>query len=203
MPINVRANVVDIRRDTPRSDDAFLIDTNVWYCMFYSRAAMVPRSETLASHYGTFLNNAIIATANLHNCALSLEELAHSVERSELKIYNRTHAEIKLKAFRHNYQNERNEVVAEIKSIWCQIDGMSDTVSLEVDAGAAQDALSAFQTYPLDGYDLFILQSMDKHGIGQLLSDDSDFASIPDIDLFTANDRVINAAKDQDKLIRR
>lgn len=31
----VRAAVVDIRQDTPKREDAFLVDTNVWYWLTY------------------------------------------------------------------------------------------------------------------------------------------------------------------------
>jgi hypothetical protein len=39
MAINytVQAEVVDISADTPKTEDAFLVDTNVWYWLTYSR----------------------------------------------------------------------------------------------------------------------------------------------------------------------
>ncbi len=38
MPIryDIKAKIVDITRDAPRPDDAFLIDTNVWYWLTYA-----------------------------------------------------------------------------------------------------------------------------------------------------------------------
>jgi hypothetical protein len=34
----VRANVIDIQRDRPQTGDRFLVDTNVWYWLTYSRS---------------------------------------------------------------------------------------------------------------------------------------------------------------------
>ena len=36
---NIQANVVDIRKDLPKSNDVFLVDTNVWYWITYTRAS--------------------------------------------------------------------------------------------------------------------------------------------------------------------
>lgn len=40
MPVQyqVRAHVVDLRNDTPRSTDRFYVDTNVWFWTTYSSA---------------------------------------------------------------------------------------------------------------------------------------------------------------------
>ena len=45
MAINytVQAEVVDISADTPKTEDAFLVDTNVWYWLTYSRASQSAR----------------------------------------------------------------------------------------------------------------------------------------------------------------
>ena len=38
--IVIRADVVDISKDTPRNNENFLVDTNVWYWMTYSKASL-------------------------------------------------------------------------------------------------------------------------------------------------------------------
>ena len=35
----IQAEVVDITTDLPTSNDAFLVDTNIWYWMTYHRAS--------------------------------------------------------------------------------------------------------------------------------------------------------------------
>ncbi|MEH2419861.1 MAG: hypothetical protein V7K48_02620 [Nostoc sp.] len=48
-------------------------------------------------------------------------------------------------------------------------------------------ALNRFQTQLLDGYDLLILEAMDKGGVTQIITDDGDYVTVPGIKLFTAN----------------
>ncbi|MEA5577670.1 hypothetical protein [Anabaena sp. UHCC 0451] len=55
----------------------------------------------------------------------------------------------------------------------------------------------------LDGYDLFILESMGQESIDKIITDDGDFVTVPGIQVFTANPRAIAAANNQGKLIRR
>jgi hypothetical protein len=38
----VRAQVVDIRRDTPRPTDRLFVDTNVWAWAYYFRSGFTP-----------------------------------------------------------------------------------------------------------------------------------------------------------------
>ena len=39
--IVIRADVVDISKDTPRNNENFLVDTNVWYWMTYSKEVFI------------------------------------------------------------------------------------------------------------------------------------------------------------------
>ena len=39
-PQRILADVVDIRNDTPKSDDVFMVDTNVWYFTTYTKASL-------------------------------------------------------------------------------------------------------------------------------------------------------------------
>ena len=55
----------------------------------------------------------------------------------------------------------------------------------------------------VDGYDLFILKIMENEGITKVITDDSDYVTVPNIQVFTANPTVLNEASSQDKLITR
>lgn len=77
---------------------------------------------------------------------------------------------------------------------------MADPLAVTIDDMTATAALNRLQTEKLDGYDLFILESMKNHGVVQVITDDGDFATVSGIQVFTANRNVIAAAKDQGKL---
>ncbi len=76
---------------------------------------------------------------------------------------------------------------------------------LTIDESTTNSALARFQTQALDGYDLFILEAIHKANPGRVkvLTDDMDYATVPNIQLFTSNIQVIKLAKAQGKLLLR
>lgn len=91
MAINytVQAEVVDISADTPKTEDAFLVDTNVWYWLTYSRASQSARPPAYyqTSNYPNYTNAALGAGARIFQSGLSLAELTHLIEKAEREIY--------------------------------------------------------------------------------------------------------------------
>jgi len=68
---------------------------------------------------------------------------------------------------------------------------------------ASSDAVNRFVREKVDGYDVYLLQSMLASGLVQIITDDGDFATVAGVRVFTANRSVIKAAKEQGKLIVR
>ncbi len=204
MPINltITADIVDIQKDTPCKDDAFFIDTNVWYWMTYTKASAWPYQT---GEYPNYVMSVLTAGGKVFYNGLSLAEIAHQIEKTELDIYNRSNTsfEIHLKEFRHNHLLERNKVVQEIETAWAQVKSMAEFLELCIDVSIADSSLNRLKTQKVDGYDLFFLELMAKHRITQLITDDGDFATIPGIKVFTSNKNVINAARRQNKLLKR
>ena len=207
MAINygIKADVVDIAGDTPKASDVFLVDTNVWYWITYTRASQSsrPPAPYQTVHYPAYTNAALSAHARIYQSGLTLAELTHIIEKVEREIYEATNGQIGKKEFRHNFSGERGQVVAEIGAAWSQITALAEPLSCSIDAPFTSAALSRLHAQKVDGYDLFILESMKNHGIIQVLTDDGDFATVPSIQVFTANRNVIQAAADQGKLIIR
>jgi len=200
MAINysIQAEVVNITTDSPKADDVFLVDTNVWYWMTYPNATSYVPSQL--ANYPGYLNKALAADSKIHHSGLSLAELSHLIEKTEREIYERSNGTIRPKEYRHNLSGERSRVSSEIKAAWCQVVSMADPLAVTIDGITATAALNRLQTEKLDGYDLFILESMKNHGVIQVITDDGDFATVSGIQVFTANRNVIAAAKNQGKL---
>jgi hypothetical protein len=114
----IQAEVIDLRSDRPQSSDSFLVDTNVWYWLTYSRASQSghpPKSYQL-NRYPAYMGKAQSANAKLLHCGLSLAELAHLIEKTEREIFNRASGlSISNKEYRHNYPTQRTtRVVAKL-----------------------------------------------------------------------------------------
>lgn len=214
---NVAAQIVDIRTDTPKSSDAFLVDTNVWYWVTYTRATMAadPPRAYQTTDYPRFISAACRNKATLRRCGLSLAELAHRIERTEREIYEVANPSLRPsgcrrstgwmphKEYRHNLPAERANVATEVKTAWDQVKLLAEPLDLVVDDPTADSALARFRNEPLDGYDLFMVEVIAKAGIVQVLTDDGDYCTVPGIQVFTANQRVIAAAGAAGKLVVR
>ena len=89
---NIRADVIDIRNDIPKPEDTFLVDTNVWYRLTYTRASQAdaPPKSYQASDYPSYIGKALSAKSNLRRCGLSLSEVAHLIEKTEREIFIRS-----------------------------------------------------------------------------------------------------------------
>lgn len=208
----VQAEVVDIRGDTPVAADRFLVDTNVWLWATYPKATAKLYQTT---HYPPYLSKARRIGAKVHWCGLSQSELAHNVEGTEREQFERSNPGMKPaayhkptgwltpKEFRHNYPGERANVVLQFETAWGQVTSMASCVDATIDDAAATAALKRFQSEPLDGYDLFMVEAATQAGIHQILSDDGDFCTVPGVCLFTANANVIAKAAAAGKLIVR
>lgn len=202
MALTVRAKVVDIRADTPKDSDVFLVDTNAWYWLFYSRASV---SLTVAqANYPNYLKTAIGAKATLHCYGLTFAELAHNIEKAEREIYEaQAGKKILPKEFRHDYQQQHRKIVTLISDIWSDVTTAGSMLDLAMDSGFMSSALSLFPSVSVDGYDLFMAEAALKAGVTQIITDDGDYASVPGLTIFTANPRVIQAAQAVGKLLVR
>jgi len=189
MAINytIQAQVVDITMDSPMAEDVFLIDTNVWYWMTYTRASQSvrPPAQYQSTNYPSYTNAALAVGAKIFQSGLTLAELTHLIERAEFEIFAMANPGVFPnpknfnKDFRHSYHAEHAQVVAEIQAAWSQVISLADPLTLTIDALTTAAALSRFQTEKVDGYDLFILEAMKHHGVVQLITDDGDFATVP------------------------
>lgn len=207
MAINyrVQADVVDIRTDTPRPLDAFLVDTNVWYWMTYTRASLgdSPPHKTQLTDYPNYIKQALGNNSRLRFCGLALAELVHLIEKTEREIYSAAAGQVPPKEFRHNLPSQRANVVAEVQSAWTQVTALATSIDTHVNDSMVNAAVQRFRSEPLDGYDLFLLEAAKAAGVSKVITDDGDFSSVPGIQMFTKNQRVLAAAQTQGKLIVR
>ncbi|KJR40950.1 PilT protein [Candidatus Magnetoovum chiemensis] len=202
----INADVVDIRSDSPRASDVFFIDTNVWYWMTYPNASI---SDTPAKHYQTkeypaYVKKALNNKSKLRWSGLSIAELSHIIEKTERDIFNHNNkSNVGTKEFRHSYQEERSNVVNEITIACNQVKTFGECIDTTIDNNIADSVLSKLSSYKLDGYDMFILETLLSCGILNIITDDGDFSTIPNISIFTANDNVIKSARKSGRLITR
>lgn len=208
--MGVAAEVIDIEHDQPRGSDVFLVDTNVWFWQTYtgaSQGAKPPRSYQSTS-YPRYVKKALQARAKLWHHDLMFAELAHLIERVECDIFARTFpgasaaagtATLPIKQFR-NQPTQRAQVLAEIEDSWKQVQRMSGPLNWTLHAGCSTMLLATLRSSRLDAYDAAYVLDAGKAGVMSILSDDSDFASVAGLQIFTANRRMIQEARKAGRL---
>ncbi|WP_353932054.1 hypothetical protein WJM97_05580 [Okeanomitos corallinicola TIOX110] len=202
----VKADVIDITVDSPQKGDIFLVDTNAWYWLTYppasSLANITQNQLNYRLNYSNYVTDADSVGATLRCSGLSLAELSHIIEREEQKLS--TYHSINKKEYRHNYPLERARVVSQVQNAWNQVQNTYGVlINLTLDQATLNAAFHRFSTQSLDGYDLFILESMRQESIDKIITDDGDFVTVPGIQVFTANPRAIAAARNHGKLVTR
>jgi predicted nucleic acid-binding protein len=201
----VSATVCDIRATDPKAEDEFLIDTNAWYWTTYTRASILSvdgPTKHQRHHYSRFIKKALDKGSILHRCDLTLAELSHTIEDCERRIFSEfvVQREVPLKEYRHGEDEEREQVASEIESAWGQITLMSQCIELTLQAPLTEQVLSDLKRCRMDGYDLFFLQAMKKGKVTRIVTDDSDFATVPEVELYTCNPGLIKLAESQGRL---
>jgi len=203
MALNVRANVVDIRTDTPSDQDSFLVDTNAWYWLHYPKASQEAR-QYQTNDYPNFLKLCLSANTQLFCSPLSFSELAHNIEAAERKIYAfNANRNIEPKDFRRNYPNQHRRVTNLIEGIWLDVTDMSQVMPINLDEAFVTASVKKFGTVQLDGYDLFMAERAVDFGVLNVITDDADYCTYPGITVFTANQTAIRAAAQARRLVTR
>jgi len=205
MSIRINADVVDLTQDSPKGADVFFVDSNVWFWVGYSKASLVSKYNQ-SNDYPDYINRSLLAGSRLYKCTLSFAELAHSVERNERDIFNSNRTPpVGTKEFRHNFPVERQRVVSEIEDTWQLAEAMTAGLTIEAHLTSAMisSSIRRIKQEGLDGYDVFMLEALKTSGITQIITDDSDFAQVAGIIVFTANKPLIRQAKKQRKLLIR
>jgi hypothetical protein len=156
-----------------------------------------------ASEYSSYLVRIVAAGAIRYRVDLALAELAHLIEQNEHEGYAIGVGPLTLKEYRHNVPSERARVVGLVQTTWRLIETDSDPLPLSLDDPTVNSALARFANAPVDGYDLFLLEAMSSAGVTQILTDDGDFCCVSDIEVYTANPRVLAAAKSQGQFLSR
>lgn len=194
------AAVIDVRADVPRAGDRFFVDTNVWRFFTYAKfttgdAAQIAHLQKLAQAYSKYVQECVKVGATLYWSPLSYSELSSVIERAEHDIYKALlgNGKVGLKDFRLGGV-ERATVVAEMQTAWGQISALGKPLPTPTDDAALASAIELFEGRPLDGYDIFYVHAMNASSVMAVITDDIDFTHVPNLRVFTANEKAIRQA---------
>ena len=187
------ATIIDIKNvdinEIPK-EEVFAIDTNVLVWAHYSQASNVTLKNQpyQVLEYPSFISRLLNKGNKIVTTNLNITELMGVIERNEYKIYKAVHNayNLKFKAYRQLAQ-ERANYKKEIDTIMLQIKSMYQNQIEIVDI--TDDMIQKFQqeicNNRCDIFDYIVIDHLKKMGIHNYISDDKDFSTIDDLNLYT------------------
>ncbi|MEP2446581.1 MAG: hypothetical protein ABJI69_05080 [Balneola sp.] len=201
---SVKASIFNIRESSPKERDRFLVDTNVWYYLLFPQELIPP--DGIGGYqlhfYPEFLAKAKKCGATLYFSSISLVELFRLVESTSYRFYvykNGLDTEnFSRKDFRYSAENGWQGVLDNYDAIYSNIKDWANHLPRNEHDDLAY--LNNLHDNLTKGYlelgDQIMIKAMKKSKfISQIITDDGDFATCKDIEVYTANNSVIKANK--------
>lgn len=203
----VRAYIKDIQKQNCEIvTDKMLVDTNVLYFCYYDRWSQLDNIRRGAQNYqlreySKFFKKLLNSKVTLFVHRISLYEFAHRIEMAELMILycqknniaNLDGIDFPLKDIRRDYHSEnskiKNNLIIYLHAIQKTFNLLNFDRKLDL---FLFDFLSDWKDSISGAADAMMVSEAKQSGINSILSDDSDFVSFENIELYTANYIAIN-----------
>lgn len=190
------AKIIDIRNiqmeQIPKTE-VFAVDTNVLIWTHYSKASSpyINRHPYQVFEYPNFISKLLSNGNKIVTTTLNLTELCNVVEHNEYRIYKAINNvnTLSFKNFRKrqnqrtNYKSEIDTMILEIKEVY---DGQIEIIN--IDNQIIESYKQNLCKNTCDIFDFVIIDHLKQLGIHNYITDDKDFASIPNINLYTTSE---------------
>lgn len=170
----------------------FFLDTNVLYWYTYPRFSLPNQLTRTAKIYYDFIDKLIAAGNPLETSVYNLTELLNVIEKNEYDIYCNLHTEIPItrKDFRKMLP-ERTNVGKIMKTSLNNAKGICKIIDFDFTQTTIHRFVDDFVKHRCDVFDYTILQYCIQSKNLNIISDDSDFSTMEKINLYTANENVL------------
>lgn len=192
------ANIIDIRNvkkeDIPQ-DEVFAVDTNALIWTHYSKASSphINKHPYQVIEYPNFISKLMSNGNKIVTTTLNITELCNVTEHNEYRIYKAINkiSSLSFKDFRKiqtermHYKNEIDTMIMEIKAAYdnqIEIINVSDEIIENYKKELCQNNCDVF--------DFIAIEHLKKLGIHNYITDDKDFTTVSDINLYTTSEVV-------------
>lgn len=192
------ANIIDIRNvkkeDIPQ-DEVFAVDTNALIWTHYSKASSphINKHPYQVIEYPNFISKLMSNGNKIVTTTLNITELCNVTEHNEYRIYKAINkkSSLSFKDFRKiqteriNYKNEIDTIIMEIKAAY---DNQIEIIN--VSAEIIENYRKELCQNSCDVFDFIAIEHLKKLGIHNYITDDKDFATVSDINLYTTSEEL-------------
>lgn len=172
--------------------EIFALDTNILFWTHYSQASD-PKLKALpyqVTKYPNFISDLLENGNTLVTTVLNIRELAHVVENSELRIYNAINGcKVKKKDYR-KLETERLHFKSEMNTIMLQLkETYGEQIRIvEITDETVKQYINNIDNNSCDIFDYIVINKLKEEGIVNFITDDKDFLTIDDINLYTTSE---------------
>jgi len=200
----INSDVFDIVRYEPITSDQFFVDTNVLFWSSYTHASIACSKAYQATNYPNFILKVVntCKATGLYYSSINVSELAHVVEKSERDLFAKNNGidSLHLKTFRNTYPEEWKKFKDEMNNVVMPYIHQFNEKDIKVDKDLNDSMLKQMTANSVDAYDCYMVSTMKKCKILKIITDDSDLVKFNDLEVYTSNLSVIDAARAQGKL---
>lgn len=192
------ANVIDIRSiDVSRinSNIAFALDTNILLWIYYTHIGHPALNRFVSEYqldlYPSFIYDLIANGNTLYTTTLNISELCSVIERNEFEIFkyncgNRNYGFKRYRKLLNERTNYKNLLDQVLNTVHLEFLGRIEVIEISTDF--AHHFTSEMPTMLCDTFDFAVIEHLKSVGISNYISDDKDFISINNINLYTTYD---------------
>lgn len=198
--MTIASDVVDLQFRMPSATDVFGLDTNIllWYSY---KPSLIPKAVYRYQPYSSFIKSAVNSGSSFNVSIINLAELSHVIERFEWELVGGEAGQYgTIKDFRAD-PAQHAHVSGEVQAAWAVIMTLATVVDAMLPSSVIPHYLAEYASSQSDAYDGLLIEAYKSAGVSQLISGDADWATWAGINLFTANQRVVDAARIQSMLI--
>ncbi len=195
----MRCNQIkDINTFVPVDNNkVFFLDTNVLYWYAYPRYGTTHQgTKYQAQPYYDFVDKLVASGNPLYTSVYNISELLNVIEKNEYDIFNTANPELHYskKDFRKN-ASERGKVKKILSTTLDNVKNICSIVEHDFQQECLDEFVEKYEEHRCDPFDYIILSNCQKESKVNIISDDGDFSTITKINLFTANEIILNEAR--------
>ena len=174
------------------SNTEFFIDTNVLYWYSYSKYELFNDPvKRQAQPYLDFLESLIENDNLIFTSIYNLSELLHIIEKHEFEIFQETNTGKRLNIKDFRKITSREGVKSELLTALENTKDLCSIMEYPFYLSDLEEFINTSDTHRCDNYDYIIIKNCIEQGKLNVISDDSDFVSMPGINLYTANRKAL------------
>lgn len=165
----------------------YFIDTNALYWYTYPR--FINNLSPQAKPYYNFIDSLVAANNPLITSIYNISELLNVIEKNEFEIYKSTNSDnpyISRKDFRR-MPSERQKLQNMMKTTLQNVYAICNVIEFPFDKLNMDQFVDTLTSHRCDVFDYVIIQNNIKEEMTNIITDDNDFSTIPNITIYTTN----------------